>query len=1261
MFGAGMCLLNRLNHNGLKPRQPHVGWGAEPVARDAEAAAELARRESAWVFYHQALNHRDSAVRSFVRKGLLKGRVSEPPNWRCPGCELAKAQNAAFHQKDREVPRDKASLRPYAEVVTDISGPYKVNDRNGFEWLVGFTDVATNFKWVHPMQRKSQAVEGLELYSKHIDATARFAEAHLGYDPGVVKFGTLYQDRDGAYSTTFGSHRSRFDEKSGEVCATRQFATPGTPQSGTVVQERVWKSMREAADASMVTSGMLPEYKVDAMIFAIDVSNILDSEGNILGNGEPPLQTLGIDGHLERIVPFGNPCVVKFKSVEKGVLTTQTGRIIGFGKDTPGYRVLLDRSSGADANSPAQIVTSVHVTPRRNGKAWGPSDDGSFKELPPRQPDVAPVDYVPLPTREELLALEEAEADTPEVTRIPVVQTIGAAPGHGGSRAALLPRPETAQRASPAGKKRAVMTMVSAKAKAKDAQSQGLSFVFDQVNPKKPGSLCHKRYERYKVAKTFAELDVFRRELCDHARTWTTGDLHNDVAHGFVVFAYPQDAAVLPLPSPPAAAAPATPAVAATHVPPDVPEDSGSDGSLGGGGDGESESGSSIGEDDDGHDPGTRGTRGPRVHPMRLRQLVPGKSGAVVVEAPLTIDERGVMEALRGWHGPDAVHSRRDSSGLGDLPLRVVRAAVATVTGGAALRDVVQPGPLPRKIFDIRDNSKLALVPRVLPRDMRKLRQEPDWATGILPAIKKEYTGLIELGVFNEVPRQDWMNVIPTHRLDSIKPEKYKSRWVAQGNRTIGGGVHYDATATSMASQVPVKLVTAFAAGDGYELFGFDFEQAFLRAKVENPNLYVMLPELPPEMQGGEWGSGRGSNMVGHVQKSLYGLCDSPRNWQRHLLKSLTTEVGATILASDRNCFKFTWRGMTMIGAVHVDDVLYAGAQAIRDEFLRRIKLQHAVTGGDEPVRKFCGYQFVHDRQRQTIHMHQADFARALLTRFDMLKVRPVDTPMIVGAPPLGPWEGDEVSERTKLDYMVLVGSVTWLTRTWPSLALAALSLSQFVNRPGPDHLAAGRRVMAYMCGNTERGLTFHGSDTVLDQGYPHRHLITASTDSGFSHKGEKAVSGSSILMNGAVILHVARRQTTVSNQSTEAEVKAAALTAELLQGVVQIWSEFAGVRHPSVRTMIDNKGAKTQCESGTDSVASAPYLRSKRFVESKVYSGLMWLDLVPGPVNPSDMATKQVRSTSEFAMKDNILSGREPHLYESAEVVAMLAAGRQS
>ena len=93
------------------------------------------------------------------------------------------------------------------------------------------------------------------------------------------------------------------------------------------------------------------------------------------------------------------------------------------------------------------------------------------------------------------------------------------------------------------------------------------------------------------------------------------------------------------------------------------------------------------------------------------------------------------------------------------------------------------------------------------------------------------------------------------------------------------------------------------------------------------------------------------------------------------------------------------------------------------------------------------------------------------------------------------------------------------------------------------------------------------------------------------------------------------------------------------------------------MRTMIDNKGAKKQCESGTDSVASAPYLRSRSYAESKIYSGLMFLDLVPGDENPSDLGTKQVRSTDEFKRKVKVISGKEPHLYMSAGVLRIQAA----
>ena len=69
-------------------------------------------------------------------------------------------------------------------------------------------------------------------------------------------------------------------------------------------------------------------------------------------------------------------------------------------------------------------------------------------------------------------------------------------------------------------------------------------------------------------------------------------------------------------------------------------------------------------------------------------------------------------------------------------------------------------------------------------------------------------------------------------------------------------------------------------------------------------------------------------------------------------------------------------------------------------------------------------------------------------------------------------------------------------------------------------------------------GLFFHDKDYVLNICSPHRHLLIGSCDAGFDHEGRKAVSGATISMNGAAIAVVARRQSTTSQQTAEAQVK---------------------------------------------------------------------------------------------------------------------------
>jgi hypothetical protein len=156
-----------------------------------------------------------------------------------------------------------------------------------------------------------------------------------------------------------------------------------------------------------------------------------------------------------------------------------------------------------------------------------------------------------------------------------------------------------------------------------------------------------------------------------------------------------------------------------------------------------------------------------------------------------------------------------------------------------------------------------------LPRSIREARASPQWPLW-LAALKKEYGGLLAKGVFDEVDRaavRDGVKVVPTRVLFNIKSDgTYKVRIVVRGDLTKEGE-HYIATKSSMVSLDTVRTIVALAAGSDMPLFTVDFTQAFLNADLGEPHVYCGLPELPPEMCGGEFGIG-GRAKVAHVHKA---------------------------------------------------------------------------------------------------------------------------------------------------------------------------------------------------------------------------------------------------------------------------------------------------------------------------------------------------------------------------------------------------------
>jgi len=100
-------------------------------------------------------------------------------------------------------------------------------------------------------------------------------------------------------------------------------------------------------------------------------------------------------------------------------------------------------------------------------------------------------------------------------------------------------------------------------------------------------------------------------------------------------------------------------------------------------------------------------------------------------------------------------------------------------------------------------------------------------------------------------------------------------------------------------------------------------------------------------------------------------------------------------------------------------------------------------------------------------------------------------------------------------------------------------------------------------------------------------------------------------------------------------------------------------VAHGRVRVLVDSQGAKAQVDHGMDSKKCASFKRMQFYAEDAQHSGKIWLDLVLGEHNPSDILTKQCRKISEHVYKNGVLSGSSPAMHESAAVARVLSDAR--
>ena len=270
---------------------------------------------------------------------------------------------------------------------------------------------------------------------------------------------------------------------------------------------------------------------------------------------------------------------------------------------------------------------------------------------------------------------------------------------------------------------------------------------------------------------------------------------------------------------------------------------------------------------------------------------------------------------------------------------------------------------------------------KVIPVSYSAAMSSPDaekWKT----AMEKEIRSLEENNTYTLVTRPEDKNVVGGKWVYSIKdgdnPE-YKARYVAKGYSQIKD-IDYHETYAPTTKMTTIRTLMQLSAQYDLIVHQMDVKSAYLHAEIDC-DIFVEQPQ-GYSTQGKE-------KRVWQLNKSLYGLKQSGRNWNELLKKELLEENFEQSKIDP--CMFVGKEGEIAIILVWVDDILIATdnlnyMKKIKANLMSKFKMKDL-----GQIRKFLGIEF--EVLPNEIRMSQRGYLEKILTRFNMADCKPRQTP----------------------------------------------------------------------------------------------------------------------------------------------------------------------------------------------------------------------------------------------------------------------------
>ncbi|KAJ9541286.1 hypothetical protein OSB04_027792 [Centaurea solstitialis] len=314
------------------------------------------------------------------------------------------------------------------------------------------------------------------------------------------------------------------------------------------------------------------------------------------------------------------------------------------------------------------------------------------------------------------------------------------------------------------------------------------------------------------------------------------------------------------------------------------------------------------------------------------------------------------------------------------------------------------------------------------------------------------------------------------------------TKWIFRNKTDEREGIDYDDVFAPVARIEAIRLFLAFASYKGFKVYQMDVKSAFLYGTIDE-EVYV---SQPPGFEDPDY-----PDRVYKLRKALYGLHQAPRAWYDTLSTYLLeNEFERGVI--DKTLFIRRTKNDVLLVQIYVDDIIFGSTDDKLCKELEELMHKKFKMSSMGELTFFLGLQV--KQKPDGIFLNQSKYVASMLQKFGMTDAKPASTPMETHKQLTADVEGEEVDVH---HYRSMIGSLMYLTASRPDIMFA-------VCQP-------------------RLGL-WYPKDSSFDL------VEYTDSDYGGANLDRKSTSGGCQFLGSRLVSWQCKKQTTVSQSTTEAE-----------------------------------------------------------------------------------------------------------------------------